>query len=210
MPWWEVFGWLGSFLVVASLMVPSVRRFRILNLTGSLIATAYNVVFEIWPYAAMNGAIVLINVYWLWRLHRESAQSGRGYEVTPVAHDDALLAQFVTRHGADIRASYPRFDAASLRDARTLVTTHGDELVGVFATKPSGPGTATVLVDYVTTRFRDLGPGRHLYSRSELFAADGVTRLTVDDGATTDPGYFRKLGFTDDAGVLSKELRPAL
>lgn len=59
MPWWEIFGWAGSVLVVLSLMLPGLRKFRFLNLIGSSIATIYNVFFEIWPYAAMNGAIVL-------------------------------------------------------------------------------------------------------------------------------------------------------
>ncbi|MCI7551364.1 MAG: hypothetical protein PUK40_07770 [Actinomycetaceae bacterium] len=83
MPIWEIIGWAGSILVVVSLMVPSVRRFRILNLTGSALATAYNLYFGIWPYAAMNGAIVLINVYWLWRLGREAKQSTAMGEKTP-------------------------------------------------------------------------------------------------------------------------------
>ena len=60
MPWWEVIGWTGSVLVVVSLVVASVRRFRRLNLAGSLIATVYNVAFGIWPYAAMNAVITLI------------------------------------------------------------------------------------------------------------------------------------------------------
>ena len=68
MPWWEIIGWTGSALVVISLIVPSIRRFRTLNFAGSLIATVYNVVFGIWPYAAMNAVIAIIDAYWLYRL----------------------------------------------------------------------------------------------------------------------------------------------
>lgn len=68
----EIFGWVGSILVVLSLMLPNQMKFRFWNLTGSFIATTYNVLLDIWPFAMMNGAIVLIDLYWLIRLRREA------------------------------------------------------------------------------------------------------------------------------------------
>ena len=44
----EAFGWAGSLLVVVSLTLANAVRFRVLNLAGCLIATAYNVVLDIW------------------------------------------------------------------------------------------------------------------------------------------------------------------
>ena len=55
MVWWQIIGWVGSALVVLSLMQARVLRFRWLNLVGSVLATAYNAVFGIWPFVAMNG-----------------------------------------------------------------------------------------------------------------------------------------------------------
>lgn len=204
MPWWELIGWLGSVLVVLSLMVPSVRRFRILNLTGSLIATVYNAAFQIWPYAAMNGAIVLINIYWLWRLQKQTTPAGRAYLVAPVGTDDALVTHFVERHQDDIRSTHPRFDPAALTQGSAWITMHEDEVIGLFALSPVREGTATVLLDYVTARFRDYGTGRHLYAKHDLVAQQGITRLRIEADATADPGYFRRLGFTELDGALEK------
>lgn len=80
----EIFGWIGSGLVILSLVLADQRRFRLWNLTGSLIATIYNIIIGVWPAVAMNGAIVLIDLYWLIRLEQEARKS-------PVAGDNNLL-----------------------------------------------------------------------------------------------------------------------
>lgn len=85
--WLEAFGWAGSVLVVVSLMLANARRFRVLNLIGCIIATIYNAIFMIWPYAAMNAAISAINVYWLIRLRREE-KAAQNDEIDPTS--DAL------------------------------------------------------------------------------------------------------------------------
>ncbi|PHP53591.1 YgjV family protein [Actinomyces ruminis] len=64
----EIVGWIGSGLVVISLVVANQRTFRGLNLTGSLIATAYNAILGVWPAVGMNATIALIDLYWLLRL----------------------------------------------------------------------------------------------------------------------------------------------
>lgn len=98
---WQVIGWVGSGLVVLSLMQARVLRFRWMNLAGAVVATVYNAVFAIWPFAAMNGAIAVIDVYWLWRLLRERHDSAV-YEVVEVAPDDAYLQHVLGVHAADI------------------------------------------------------------------------------------------------------------
>jgi len=68
--WLESVGWVGSLLVVVSLVLADAWRFRMLNLAGAFLATAYNPALGIWPFVLMNGAIVLIDLWWLVRLGR--------------------------------------------------------------------------------------------------------------------------------------------
>lgn len=68
----EIFGWVGSLMVIASLILASQMKFRWYNMTGSLIATIYNALLSVWPFVAMNAAIVLIDAYWIMRLRREA------------------------------------------------------------------------------------------------------------------------------------------
>ncbi|MDR2381007.1 MAG: hypothetical protein LBE08_07540 [Bifidobacteriaceae bacterium] len=78
----EILGWAGSITVVASLMVSRQRQFRWMNLAGSLVATGYNAALAIWPFVLMNGAIVVIDAYWLARLRREAAARSAGLTAT--------------------------------------------------------------------------------------------------------------------------------
>lgn len=191
MPWWEIIGWTGSALVVISLIVPSVRRFRRMNLAGSLIATVYNIVFGIWPYAAMNAVITVIDAYWLYKLRTEDS---RHYRVIPVDPASPLVGDFLSRHGESITQSYPQFDSAQLAGSRAFVTLHEDEIVGLFAYSVDG-GEGLIRLDFVTDRFRDLKPGKTLYADSTI-VTDGVERLVIASDATLDPSYFVSQGFS--------------
>ncbi|SPT54134.1 Uncharacterised protein [Actinomyces bovis] len=199
MPWWEVIGWAGSVLVVVSLMVPSVRRFRLLNLSGSLIATVYNVVFMIWPYAAMNAVIAVIDAYWLIRL-RQSGE--RHYSVCAVEPGSALVTRFVERHGAGISKAFPGFEGATLEGARSFVTLCDDEIIGLFAYQQQGT-VGQILLDYVTDRFRDLKPGRTLYADPAI-RKSGIESLVVAQSAVHDRHYFERQGFTATDGELRR------
>jgi len=202
-PWWEVVGWAGSVLVVLSLMQARVWRFRVMNLVGAVLATAYNAVFGIWAFAAMNGAIALIDVYWLWRLRRERDDEAV-YAVVEVAPDDAYLRHVLAVHAADVArhrtvplvgdgGAGPAGDGPGA-DLAFLVV-RGDETVGVVLVRDAGDGTGVVVLDWVTPRFRDFAPGEFVYRHSDVFAAHGLRRLVVP---TTPPGsvrYLERVGF---------------
>jgi len=200
MPWWEVVGWAGSVLVVVSLMQARVWRFRVMNLAGALLATAYNAVFGIWAFAAMNGAIAVIDVYWLWRLRRERSD-GAVYAVVEVAPDDAYLHHVLAVHAADVarHRTVPADDAlaAGADDAGALafLVVRGDETVGVVLVRDAGDGTGVVVLDWVTPRFRDFTPGEFVYRDSDVFARHGLRRLVVPTAPPGAAAYLERVGF---------------
>lgn len=208
--WLEVGGWVGSVLVVLSLTQARVLRFRWLNLTGSVIATAYNAVLGIWPFVAMNGAICLINVYWLTRLYRERHDAA-AYTVVEVAPDDAYLLHVLRTHTDDIAGFAPGFRPEPAPDERryAFLVQRGDETVGVVEVRDAGPTpatdggapgrTAVVELDWVSRRFRDFTPGEFVHQRSGIFAGKGFTRVIVPVAAQHDQAYLRRVGFRPDA-----------
>ncbi len=199
-PWLEAIGWIGSALVVFSLTQARVLRFRWLNLAGSVIATAYNAIVGIWPFAAMNAAIALINVYWLWRLHRTRHDTAT-YEVVEVAPDDAYLLHVLRTHATDIANWAPQFVAQPSDGERrsAFLVQRGDETVGVVEVRDGGDGTGVVLLDWVSQRFRDFTPGEFVYRDSGIFAGKGFTRLVVPPTARPDARYLERVGFRQAA-----------
>jgi hypothetical protein len=209
MVWLEVVGWLGSVLVVLSLMLAGVWRFRVLNLIGAVIATGYNAVLGIWPFAAMNGAIAVIDVLWLIRLHRDRHDEA-AYQVIEVAPDDAYLAHTLRTHGADIARFYPSFAGVETSGRHAFLVLKGDETVGVVLVRDGGGGDAHIELDYVTPRFRDFTPGEFVYRRSGVFARRGFRRLVVPRDVVGSQDYYERVGFTatDDAWVRDVEDAP--
>ena len=201
----ELIGWIGSALVVLSLAQARVWRFRIMNFAGAVLATFYNAVLGIWPFAAMNGVIAVIDAYWIARLKRESRITSDAYELVEVRHDDALLAHFLKLHGEDARQYYPEFDAARPSQA-TVMVVRGDETVGVVVIADTVDQTAQVSLDYVTERFRDLSPGRFVYSNSGLFDRLGVDRVVSLGG---DPDYLARMGFSQQNGSWIRKVKQA-
>ena len=202
---WQVIGWVGSGLVVLSLMQARVLRFRWMNLAGAVVATVYNAVFAIWPFAAMNGAIAVIDVYWLWRLLRERHDSAV-YEVVEVAPDDAYLQHVLGVHAADIAQFRSPVAEPGAGERFAFLVVRGDETVGVVQVADAGDGVGHVELDWVTPRFRDFTPGEFVYRRSGVFAAHGFRRLVVAAGQAD---YLTRVGFRQESGGWVREVAAA-
>ncbi|MFI6424733.1 hypothetical protein [Promicromonospora sp. NPDC050880] len=207
LPWLEIAGWVGSALVVLSLTQARVLRFRWLNLTGSVVATAYNAIAGIWPFVAMNAAISLINVYWLWRLNRERHDAAV-YEVVEVAPDDAYLLHVLRTHAADIAGFAPGFVAVPEpgEERSAFLVQRGDETVGVVEVRDAGDGAGVVELDWVSKRFRDLTPGEFVYRRSGIFAAKGFDRVVVPQAAPSEHAYLSGVGFRPQDGAWVRDV----
>ncbi|WP_297083948.1 hypothetical protein [uncultured Demequina sp.] len=199
----EAIGWIGSILIVWSLMVARVLRFRWMNLIGAALATGYNAIIEVWQFAFMNLAITIIDIYWLWRLYRE-AHDEEVYRVLAVDAGNAFLRHVLAEHGDDIKAHEPAFDidgdhgTAAGGNRHTFLVVRGDEAVGVVAVRDEGDGQGVVELDWVKQRFRDFTPGEFVYRESRVLAEAGFTRLRVPVRDELDRDYMRRMGFQTD------------
>ncbi|HRY11722.1 MAG: hypothetical protein H6526_06090 [Actinobacteria bacterium] len=201
----EIFGWIGSGLIVLSLAQARVWRFRIMNFVGAVIATVYNFLLEIWPFGAMNLIIAIIDAYWLVRLSRERRPESTAYDLLEVHHDDAFLRHFLGVHGKDAKRHFPDFDPDAASRSNVLVM-RGDEAVGVVTIADIRDGTADISLDYVTERFRDFTPGTFVYQDSGMFERLGVRKIQAP--ASAGEHYLKKMGFREDAGTWIREVAP--
>lgn len=195
--WLELIGWVGSVLVVLSLMQARVLRFRWMNFAGAFIATVYNGVIEVWPFAAMNGAITLIDIYWLRRLYRERHDAAT-YAVVPVSDDDAYLAHVLAVHADDVARERPDFQPGHSPDRAAFLVVRGDETVGVVVVRDGAPGEGVIDLDWVSPRFRDFTPGEFVHRQSGIFEERGYTQIVVPTVASEDRTYLERVGFTRD------------
>ncbi len=63
----EIFGYIGTALVVISMMMTSINKLRIINICGSIISTIYSIINCVWPIVIMNICLIIINSYHLFK-----------------------------------------------------------------------------------------------------------------------------------------------
>lgn len=73
----EIFGYIGTAFVILSMMMSSVTKLRLLNITGSVISAIYSVISSAWPIAVMNIVLIIINTAHL--INDFVTKRGEGY-----------------------------------------------------------------------------------------------------------------------------------
>ena len=200
--WLDVLGWGGSALLVYSLLQASVLRLRVLNAIACVLLIVFNAMLEVWPMVGMNTVLVAINAWFIVRMIRERHDES-AFEVLEVGPADEYLRHTLRVHGADILRFNPDFvhDPSSTHDA--FLVQKGDETVGVVLLKEDD-GTAYVLLDYVTPRYRDFSPGEFVWRQSGLLSSRGIARVVTPPGMVG--AYYDRLGFRSEGDAWVLEL----
>lgn len=202
----QLIGYAASVIVAVSLMMSSLLRLRLVNLVGSLLFAGYGYAIGALPVAAVNGFIVLVNLYYLARMLR-TREFFRILEVAPASE---YLRYFLERNLTDIRRFIPTF--APVPRGTTLSFFILRDLVpaGLFIGEPAADGTLRVQLDYVLPGYRDLKVGRFLFQeRGDFFRERGIRRLLSEPGNRTHERYLRRMGFRPAGdGLLERRLDP--
>ncbi len=71
----EIFGYIGTALIILSMMMKSINKLRILNISGSVISVIYSVLSDTWPTVLLNACLIAVNVYHLVKLYMQNKKS---------------------------------------------------------------------------------------------------------------------------------------
>ena len=64
--YYEIVGYIGSFLVALSLSMKNIRLLRKINLVGASTFATYGILIGAIPVFALNGLIVIIDIYYIY------------------------------------------------------------------------------------------------------------------------------------------------
>ena len=202
MSWLDAIGWIGSALLVWSLLQTRILRLRALNLIGCAVLIGFNWALGVWPMVGLNITLATINIYFLLKLLR-TRHDDTTYTVVEVRTDDEYLSHVLAVHAADIARFNPGFRSAGGPGRAAFLVVRADETVGVVILHDAGNGVAQIELDYVTQRFRDFTPGEFVYRRSSLFTDRGFHTVVSPAGMVSP--YYDRLGFrrTGDTFTLT-------
>ena len=59
----EIFGYIGTALVIISMMMTSLFKLRVINICGGLISAIYSAYYGAWAVVVMNICLIIINIF---------------------------------------------------------------------------------------------------------------------------------------------------
>ncbi len=193
----EIFGYIGSALVVFSMLMTSVMKLRIINTLGSVVSFIYAMICHTYPIAVMNLALIIINLYGMKKLMNTSPE----YHMELADSQDAAVRFLLKKYAADIRKFFPNFSSAA-ENQKAYVVMNGDVCVGV-ALGTLKENSLELALDYTTPSYRDFSIGPFLYGKLK---EQGIGELTFVNPADTHKSYLVRMGFEEKDGKFVKTL----
>ena len=194
----ELVGYLGSALVVVSMLMTSVVRLRVVNTVGSVIFMTYALIIGSYPTAAMNLFLIGINIYHLVRLFRDRKE----YDLIETELDDGFVSYCLDKWHDDILRWFPEFAPAPDADVVLFACCGGNPaslLIGRRARKDG----VEILLDYAAPVYRDTSAGRFLY---EQLKKRGFRTVTFRGHAPDHVPYMEKIGYRRDGDAFVLDL----
>ncbi len=196
----EIFGYIGSTLVVVSMLMSSIIKLRVINILGSIISGTYALIIGSFPLALMNICLIVINVYNLYKL----LKSDQKFEMVDGNADDAYVKYFVEHYKNDIQTYFPGFAMEKSGADKAYIVCCDGNPAGVLVGKENGKGVLEVVLDYSTPVYRDCSVGKYLYAE---LPKKGVKKLQIAQECSKEhEDYLTKMGFTKENGVYHKNL----
>ena len=188
---YEIIGYAASLLVAISLMMSAIVKLRIINLVGSFIFVIYGILIDSIPVAAMNGFVVLINIYYLQQMYRSTEY----FKLLKVGGNNEYLREFIHFHVAKIKKYQPDFSTEQKNNYAVFVLR---DMVpaGLVMGYLEKDGTLVLNVDYVIPNYRDFKISRFLFEKNQpFFKADGIRKVLTHPGNRQHSKYLEKAGF---------------
>jgi len=195
----EIFGYIGSVLVVVSMLMSSIVKLRIINTIGSVISATYAFISGALPLVLMNICLIIINIISLNKLLKNK----KTYDLVEANANESYVNYFLDRYGDDIKLHFPKFNEFALTDEKTYIIFCDGNAAGLFVAKQQD-NCLDIIIDYSTPAYRDCTVGEFLY---EELAGKNIQKLIYSDEASaTHAPYLEKMGFQKNNGVYEKTL----
>ncbi len=193
----EILGYFASVVVAVSLMMKSIIRLRWYNLVGAVAFAVYGLLVHAYPVFVVNGFIALVDIYYLWRIYHNKEK----FDIMEVSADNPMLERFLEFYRDDLKRFFPGLQLKEVKDPYIFFIFRNMLPVGLFAGRPDGEATMTILIDYAIPDFRDLKSSLYLYrNRKELFLKRGIRRLEIENTHPNYTRFLKKIGFKRQGG----------
>ncbi len=190
--WLEIFGYVASLIILISILMNSIVRLRVINLIGATMFSIYGFMIGSVPVGFVNGAIALVNVYYLGKMIVEKEY----FKILNVRGDSYYLKEFLSFYEKDIKKFFPDFVYEPMKNRYSFFILRNMNVAGIFMAREFTPGTLLITLDYAVPAYRDFKMGKYVFNiYSKKMVEDGYTRLVAYSHNRQHQRYLKKMGF---------------
>ena len=144
----EIFGYIGTALVIVSMMMTSLVKLRIINMCGGLISLIYAVFCNTWPVVVLNACLICINFV-------QTVRQLRGKEevtLLSVEANDSTAQHLMHLWQKDVEKNHPNYRLQATNGEQVHILYVGEAAIGFFDANRAEGSSAEVL--YLTPAHR--------------------------------------------------------
>lgn len=188
----ELIGYLASAFVLASMLMSSVVKLRVINLTGALLFSIYGFLIDSLPVGIMNACIVVANGYHLSKM----TQSKENFSLIQLKDDSLYLKKFITFYKKDIEKFFETFVFDQSKYLYSFLFLRNTTVAGILLCEKYDDNTLIIDIDYVIPKYRDLKIGKYIYkNQTQFFKEKGFNRLLILPKTPEHERYAKFMGF---------------
>lgn len=185
----EIIGYIGSALVVISLMMSSIVKLRVINLMGALVFSTYGFIIEALPVGFLNGFIALVDIYYIIEIFTTKEY----FQVLEVKHDSEYLKYFLKFHEKDIMEFIPTFSFEPSEHWIVLFVLRNSIPAGLVCAEYHDEDHLFLNLDFAIPGYRDFKIGKYVFQ--EILKEKKIKKIYSDPGNKKHEQYLKRMGF---------------
>ena len=193
MIYYEIIGYVGSFLVALSLSMKNIRHLRRINFFGAFAFSIYGLFIGAYPVFILNGYIAIIDIYYLIKMY----SSKEDFKLVPVLDSEHLyLKEFIDFYGSDIQIYFPNYKNLNLADLNCFFILRDLRPVGLLIFEGKQNNELEINLDYAIPDYRDQKSGSYVFnSEIKYFKDKGYKTLIARSTVKKHQKYLLQIGF---------------
>jgi hypothetical protein len=185
----------------------TIKRLRIVNLTGSLLFLVYGFFNESLTVMVLSILTIAVNIYYLF-IQGKKDHKPVTYDVMFIDAADQYLQRFLLFYGDDITRFFPLFDPdpdkGSIAGAECCFTLRETLPVSLVAFRRETNGELTILLDYAIPSYRDYKNAKFFFETVAYRIASPGTIFNARGEVPVHSAYLKQIGFEqigNDGGI---------
>ena len=197
-------GYSASVLIMLSMMMNSIIKFRCINLVGASLFCTYGFTIHAYPVGILNGIIVLVDIYYLIIIFSKKET----FEILEINAESEYLKRFLSFHNDRIQKILPGFAYNPDMNTVSFFILRNMSVAGLFLAHRENETVLHVGLDYVLPEYKDFKNGKYVYYKlKNKFIDAGYTSVVAKGNNVNYFKYLKKLGFKEvSKGVFAKDL----